>query len=76
MKLELLKKLKGKMPATESADPMLEMEEGEAMEEEAPSNPALAKVSDEELLAECRKRGLSVETAEEEALEEETGLEA
>jgi hypothetical protein len=82
MKVELLKKLKGKMPATgaASADPMLSMDDAELGAEDSPveaaPNPALAKISDEDLLAECKARGFSVESPEVEAAEQDEGLEA
>lgn len=79
----MMGKLKGLlMPAAkgkevEAEDDLLALEEEEGAEEElaaeesAPSNPALAEASDEDLIAELRKRGLIDEEAEADMLASE-----
>lgn len=67
MKLDALKKMKSSMPESSKPDPMLDAEsidlglDEEMMAEDMPSSPALEAVSDEELLAELKKRGLGAE---------------
>jgi hypothetical protein len=60
MKLEILKKLKGKMPAPQSKDSMLDSSDLEGQPETAP-NEELANISDEDLIKECKSRGIKVE---------------
>ena len=77
MKLEALKKMKSSMPESSKPDPMLDAEsidlgESEMMMDEAVANPALEAVSDEELLAELKKRGLGGEPEMEAESEDES----
>lgn len=68
MKMELIKALKSKMPSPKGSDKMLDADsvafggeespEEEAMEMEAMEPELLADLSDDELLAEVKKRGL------------------
>lgn len=60
MKLEILKKLKGKMPAPAAKDAMLDHEDLEGQPETAPDEE-LAHISDEDLIKECKARGIKVE---------------
>jgi hypothetical protein len=70
MKMELIKALKSKMPSPKGSDEMLDADsvafggeespEEEAMEMEAMEPAMLADLSDDELLAEVKKRGLSL----------------
>jgi hypothetical protein len=70
MKLELLKKMKHKMPESPKDD-MLEADiseldmEAEDMPEAPEAEGPLSGASDEDLLAEVRKRGLSLEGEQE-----------
>jgi hypothetical protein len=66
----IFKKMKAAMPM-EKEDPMLSLGPDEGMDEEPTSAPAspLEGVSDEDLLAEVKKRGLSVDGPAEEQQE-------
>jgi hypothetical protein len=77
MKAELLKKMKYSMPAPASRDEMLD---ADSLDLEAPAEASaepgpLDAISDEDLLAEVRKRGLSVESEASPADREEDALE-
>lgn len=71
MKLEILKKLKSKMPAPQSKDSMLDSSDLEGEAEAAPSEE-LAGLSDEQLIAECKSRGIKVEESAPETMSEES----
>jgi hypothetical protein len=76
MKMELIKSLKSKMPMPKGKDEMLDVDslslDGEApedMEMDAMEAGPLADLSDDELLAEVKKRGLSMDKTKSDDME-------